>query len=68
MKKKGVVKWFSHGKGYGFIELEDGSGDVFVHHSAIVGEGFETLNEGEAVSLNVVKGERGLKAQDVEKL
>ncbi|MFQ6088933.1 MAG: cold-shock protein [Candidatus Methanofastidiosia archaeon] len=68
MKKKGVVKWFNEKKGYGFIELEDGSGDVFVHYSAIVGEGFETLNEGEAVSLDVVEGRKGLQAQDVEKL
>ncbi|MFQ6088909.1 MAG: cold-shock protein [Candidatus Methanofastidiosia archaeon] len=68
MKKTGRVKWFDPKKGYGFIELEDGSGDVFVHHSAILGEGFKTLNEGDVVSLDVVEGRKGLQAQDVEKL
>ena len=67
MKKKGVVKWFDPKKGFGFIELEDGSGDVFVHYSAITGEGFKTLVEGDSVSFNVVEGKKGLQAQDVEK-
>ncbi|MFQ5892110.1 MAG: cold-shock protein [Candidatus Methanofastidiosia archaeon] len=48
--------------------MEDGSGDVFVHHSAILEEGFKTLNEGDVVSLDVVEGRKGLQAQDVEKL
>ena len=54
----GKVKWFNAEKGYGFIEREDG-GDVFVHFSAIQGEGFKTLEEGQAVEFDVVEGNRG---------
>ena len=68
MKKKGTVKWFNDRKGFGFIELEDDGGDVFVHYSAIVGEGFVSLYEGDNVSLEVVEDEKGLKAKDVEKI
>ena len=64
---KGKVKWFNAEKGYGFIEREDG-GDVFVHFSAIQGEGFKTLEEGQAVEFDVVEGNRGEQAANVVKL
>ena len=63
----GKVKWFNAEKGYGFIEREDG-GDVFVHFSAIQGEGFKTLEEGQAVEFDVVEGNRGEQAASVVKL
>ena len=64
---QGKVKWFSAEKGYGFIEREDGS-DVFVHFSAILDEGFKTLNEGQRVEFDIVEGARGLQAANVTKL
>lgn len=64
---QGTVKWFNESKGYGFITTEDG-GDVFVHYSAIKGEGFKTLAEGQKVSFDVVNGEKGPQAANVEKL
>jgi cold shock protein len=63
----GIVKWFSNKKGYGFIEQENG-GDVFVHHSAINGTGFKTLSEGDKVTFDVEKGEKGPSAVNVTKL
>ena len=63
----GKVKWFNAEKGYGFIEREDG-GDVFVHFSAVQGEGFKTLEEGQAVEFDVVEGNRGEQAANVVKL
>ena len=63
----GKDKWFNAEKGYGFIEREDG-GDVFVHFSAIQGEGFKTLEEGQAVEFDVVEGNRGEQATNVVKL
>jgi CspA family cold shock protein len=63
----GIVKWFSNKKGYGFIEQENG-GDVFVHHSAINGSGFKTLAEGDKVTFEVEKGEKGPSAVNVTKL
>ena len=61
----GTVKWFNDAKGYGFIAPEDGSKDVFVHHSNIVGEGFRTLAEGAKVEYEVRQGQKGPEATDV---
>ena len=66
--QKGEVKWFNEGKGFGFIEREEGP-DVFVHLSAIQGEeGYKSLAEGQAVEFEVIEDEKGLKAQDVVKV
>ena len=61
----GTVKWFNDDKGYGFIEAEDGSKDVFVHHSAITGEGFKSLAEGAKVEYEVEQGQKGPQAKSV---
>ncbi len=61
----GTVKWFNNAKGYGFIQPEVGGDDVFVHHTAIVSEGFRTLNQGEKVAFEVVEGPKGLQARNV---
>jgi cold shock protein len=63
----GTVKWFNDDKGYGFIAQEGGD-DVFVHHSAIAGEGFKTLAEGARVEFDVEQGPKGLQAQNVRTL
>jgi CspA family cold shock protein len=63
-KEQGIVKWFNGSKGYGFIERDSG-GDVFVHFSAIVGDGFRNLDEGQRVEFTVTQGEKGLQAEDV---
>ena len=65
---KGKVKWFNDRKGYGFIEKEDGTGDVFVHHTAINTEGFRTLSEGQEVEFEVIQDQRGEKATSVTPL
>jgi len=64
---EGKVKWFNDSKGFGFIEQEGGK-DLFVHHSAIQGEGFKTLAEGDHVSFDVVQGPKGPAAENVRKL
>lgn len=64
---KGTVKWFSNHKGFGFITTESGS-DVFVHHSAIQGEGYKSLEEGQAVEFEVQQGPKGEQAASVIKL
>jgi cold shock protein len=62
---RGTVKWFSNSKGYGFIQVEDGT-DVFVHHSAIQGEGFKSLKEGDVVELEVTMEPKGPRAKNVK--
>ncbi|MEG3071653.1 MAG: cold shock domain-containing protein [Peptococcaceae bacterium] len=64
---QGKVKWFNAGKGFGFIETEEGQ-DIFVHFSSIQSDGFKTLDEGESVEFDVVEGERGPQAANVVKL
>ncbi|UOQ84469.1 cold-shock protein [Gracilibacillus salinarum] len=64
--QQGTVKWFNADKGFGFIEVEGGD-DLFVHFSAIQGEGFKTLEEGQAVSFDVEEGQRGPQATNVQK-
>ena len=65
---KGTVKWFSNQKGYGFITPEGGAKDVFVHHSAIQGEGYKTLDEGQNVEFEVTQGPKGEQAANVRKV
>ncbi|GHS90363.1 hypothetical protein FACS1894204_08770 [Synergistales bacterium] len=63
---QGTVKWFNESKGYGFITADEGK-DVFVHYSAIQGEGFKTLQEGQKVSFEIVNGEKGPQAANVSR-
>lgn len=67
MKNKGTVKWFNDRKGFGFIKLNDGK-DIFVHYSALQGDGFKTLKEGESVEFDVVDGTKGPQAANVVRL
>jgi len=67
MRQTGTVKWFNDAKGFGFITSEDGS-DLFVHFSAIQGNGFKSLAEGERVEFDVVQGQKGPAAENVTKL
>lgn len=64
---QGTVKWFNNEKGFGFIAPENGGNDVFVHHTAIQGEGYKSLNEGDRVSFDVVRGPKGDQASNVSK-
>ena len=64
---QGTVKWFDEGKGYGFITPDDGSEDLFVHHTGIAGSGFKFLEEGESVSYEVTQGRKGMQAVNVSK-
>ena len=67
MTEQGTVKWFNNEKGYGFISRETGP-DVFVHYTAILSEGYRSLNEGDRVSFEVVEGQKGLQARIVVRL
>lgn len=67
MKETGQVKWFNNAKGYGFIGREGGS-DVFVHYSAIVGDGYRSLQEGDKVEFEIVEGQKGPQAANVVKI
>jgi len=64
----GTVKWFNNAKGFGFITRQEGEGDVFVHSRSIQGDGYRTLDEGQAVEFTLVEGPKGLQAEDVAKL
>lgn len=67
MSEQGTVKWFNNAKGYGFISRENGA-DVFVHHTAILADGFRSLNEGDRVAFEVVDGPKGLQARNVTRV
>jgi cold shock protein len=65
---QGTVKWFNEDKGYGFISPDEGSEDLFVHYSGIVGNGFKALEEGEKVTYEATQGRKGMQAENVSKL
>jgi cold shock protein len=65
---QGTVKWFNEDKGYGFISPDEGSEDLFVHYSGIVGNGFKALDEGEKVTYEATQGRKGMQAENVSKL
>jgi CspA family cold shock protein len=67
VREQGIVKWFNASKGFGFIQRQSGE-DVFVHYSAIQGDGYKSLNEGQAVEFEVTKGPKGLQASNVTSL
>jgi CspA family cold shock protein len=68
MRTTGTVKWFNDAKGFGFVTRDDGQKVCFVHHSAIQGQGFKTLTEGERVEFDVVQGQKGPAAENVTRL
>ena len=65
---RGTVKWFNNAKGYGFLGRDDGGADVFVHYSAITGDGFKSLQENDRVEFEIVAGQKGPQAANVTKL
>jgi CspA family cold shock protein len=67
-KEQGTVKWFNATKGFGFIERDNGEGDIFVHYTAIAGDGYRTLDDGQRVEFTVTQGDKGLQASEVSKL
>lgn len=67
MAPEGTVKWFDNRKGYGFIQSEECPEDIFVHYSAVEMDGFKTLEEGEQVSFELMQGDKGFRAQNVQK-
>lgn len=67
MSTTGIVKWFNEEKGFGFITRDDGGKDCFVHYSAIQGDGFRSLSEGDRVEFDVVQGQKGPAAENVRK-
>ena len=67
MRSTGTVKWFNDAKGFGFITPENGQKDCFVHYSAIQGQGFKSLQEGDRVEFEIVQGQKGPQAADVTK-
>lgn len=67
-KTSGVVKWFNEAKGFGFITPDDGSQDIFVHHTAIQNDGFRILTEGQRVEFEISRGPKGLQAGNVTSL
>lgn len=68
MRMKGTVKWFNADKGFGFITPEGGQKDCFVHHSAIQGNGYRSLNDGEVVEFDMVQGQKGPAAENVSRI
>ena len=68
MEVTGVVKWFSNPKGYGFITQDNGGKDVFVHYTAIQGDGFKTLEQGQKVKFEITTGEKGEQAANVNRI
>ena len=68
MRSTGTVKWFNDDKGFGFITPENGSKDLFVHHSAIQGSGFKSLTEGDRVEFDAVQGQKGPAAENVSRI
>ncbi len=67
-KQRGKVKWFNNARGYGFIECSSSQEDIFVHYRNIIGEGYKSLSEGQAVEFSLAKGDKGLQAEEVEAL
>lgn len=68
MRTKGTVKWFNAEKGFGFITPQGGAKDCFVHHTAIQGDGYKSLNDGEEVEFDVVQGQKGPAAENVSRV